>query len=418
MRVSKSWNAYLRGCHDHWHHLDFRGAPRKVRTASVRAYISFARTKITELTIDNVFDFDTVLQLVLRQCPIEVLRIGNSVPRLGEAFVDTIRKSLSLRSLHISSGAEMTTKMLQPFVRTKCSKLEELSVVFSSIGVPIFDGIVLPKLRVLNLAVRCNRATSLETSEKFTTLPDMARLQRLTLNHPTHPLPSTTLRSLSSFSELKDLVIHCSTISLGSLALPSAIQTLDLSISHDVDNVLTRLGTLSLNLPNLVELSLELSFDKIQAEAIVSTFLETTVSIKGSAEEGLRLIVKVPNVQTASPSALQRLSLSSCRFAGPKAPNESLEQIFTHPRLTTLKSLVVSANAEWNDEDMELVSKHLSSLEHLEITGSSRLTGVGIRSVIERIQLRSLCVNRCGGIAPDALAWARLQRPKFSYSME
>ena len=88
-------------------------------------------------------------------------------------------------------------------------------------------------------------------------------------------------------------------------------------------------------------------------------------------------------------------------------PGQSaFRDILKHPRLVSLEDLDLQKTLSCDDTIMGIIGESLPMLRSLNVSETD-ITGVGLKQVVKRGELKRLIVNDCRRLGDDAVAWAR-----------
>lgn len=371
--VSKSWAKFIRSIPELWQHLDLSQGRRRVRTAFISRAINAGRTKLTQATLNNVFDFEKSLDALVRNCRIEELRLLDAGVQS-----DSLRQSLSrarhLRKLCFDAGTQIGRNTWDAILQLLANQLESLEYKSVQPSLRVGMGAVpLSKLQNLRLEVVSLHPAFYSTIGQMT--PELRCLQI----RETSPMqrfirvPIGRLPRLESF----DLNVLCSIhLDLGTTVPPLSILRLatnsSVSVSFD--------GARSPGLPALRELALRLPFARGLHPSI-----DMLARLKDSSTGNKlleKMIVRFP---------LEDTDVTACEF-------------FSYPRLRALKYLEVGGG----DDVAGIVVLHLPLLETVDMS-ESEITGVGVKALAGLPNVRRLVLNNCRLLGRDAVCWARSQ---------
>lgn len=152
--VSKGWTDFIRSCPDLWSHLDLGGARRKVKNSFISRAINTARSKLRNATLDNLFDFDKALTAVVRNCPLEELKLLRT-GRQGQNLALILQHAKMLKSLDIQEATDVGDNTLAEILLSGAARLEVIRCdKHTEIARPIFREASFPRLRELEICLR------------------------------------------------------------------------------------------------------------------------------------------------------------------------------------------------------------------------------------------------------------------------
>lgn len=406
MRVSKGWYGFMQSSSDLWRHLDFSNARRPVRTSAVRRYTAFARKSVTQLTLGDMSQFDLAMRHILQTCPVTDVNAGPNAPALlVRPLNDSLLGIKRLRSLRIVQ--DIDPGMLRRIIEAHHETLEELVLPLSH-GSLTSMTVDLPTLTALELVCVPDHGSvgSIEYSNLH--LDRKKQLRRLKLDTPNCRFrgPGMMQHLAADLEHLIDLEIPLSHLRLFRRA-SSTVRALridcdlDRTISHWLHNNDRTMDPGHLyDFPNLEDLRVRAVYRNLHL---------------GIKQFAAMFQLQSNNDTQHVVQPLKHLWLENTPLLFQEIAEDETDSILRSPRLTRLETLHIDAIPLWSDEHMEVVASTLTSLQDLVISGSVKLTGVGIKAVMQLKSLRSLHIYACENISPDALAWARAQPIKFIY---
>lgn len=260
--VTKQWAHFIRSSPNLWTHLDLTGARRKVSSKFISRAINVGKNKLTAATLNNLYDFQKVIEALVKSCPLEdltLLKCG----LLGQHLTDTLSKSKHLKRLTLGKDSDLQPYQLQHLLRAVSEHIESFKCNIRHGGIATIDGATCQNLRVLAFTFStANGLTSL-LANISTRLPALKSLT-LTQTGTSHTARSGMHMDFDKCSQLEHLDLSLPFASTSLLTLPSSIVVLRLDpmISGNGDDFF-RLMMVGAQphyfLPKLQELVVELS---------------------------------------------------------------------------------------------------------------------------------------------------------------
>jgi F-box/TPR repeat protein Pof3 len=395
--VSPQWAQFIRRTPNLWRHLDLTLAKRKVKNAFIGRAINIGRSKLKVVTLRNLFDFDTALAALAKNCPLEEINLRDTGVHTGK-IVGILKPLKNLRSLSIGNGTTLTIIGISAILNDAAGSLQALYIedlaAHAGMSELHFPVVAFPNMHELDLAWRLawpGSGTGLQAA-----LNNMPNLRRLKLHHLHAPLPpmdferQLDLKNLKHLSRL-DLVWHFQ--KANELSLPPSLKSFALGTwrprhAKFFDN-LHPYDPLQWPLPLLEELKIcikEIKLDSVELHALRPT----------------------TNASDGTPALLHTLSITSGDLQG-----VPVKDFLSHPRFKELKHLALKSCHGLDDDQMSAVASCLPLLQSLDVSGTD-VTGAGIKDVIKN-GLKKLVVNDCRYLGLDAVHWARNQGVKVEY---
>jgi F-box/TPR repeat protein Pof3 len=395
--VSPQWTQFIRRTPNLWRHLDLTLAKRKVKNAFISRAINIGRSKLKVVTLRNLFDFDTALAALTKNCPLEEINLRDTGTHTNK-IVDLLKPLKNLRSLSIGKGTRLSNDCISALLNDAAGTLETLYIedvaAHASVRELHFPVVAFPNMHELDLAWNAQWPGS--GAGLHAALNNMPNLRRLKLHHLHATLPPMTFERQLDLQQLKhlsrlDLVWHFQ--KANELALPSSLKSFALGTWRPKHakffDDLHPYEPLQWPLPSLEELKIciqEIKLDSVELHALRPTT---------GASDG-------------TPSLLHTLSITSGDLQG-----VPVKDSLSHPRLKELKHLSLKSCHGLDDDQMVAVASCLPMLQSLDVSGTD-VTGAGIKDVVKN-GLMKLVVNDCRHLGLDAVHWARNQGVKVEY---
>lgn len=389
--VSKGWSQFIRRTPNLWHHLDLTHARGKVKNAFISRAINTGRSKLTAVTLNNLWEMDKTLAALVRHCPLEEITLRNT-GLLTNDIVELLKPVKNLKTLRIHKAAVMPSRALSGIIGNASATLETLACEDLSVH---------QKAHEFRFPHHCN-------------FPNMQRLElswssewvgaQLLLSKLSNPENMPNLRSLKlhrlcskngagfPIANFRGLV-HLSTVDLlleirhaTHVLFPPSVKSLAIGTWRprhaDFFDITPDSEPKHWYLPELEELRIcaaEVPFDGFELA------LRTT-----------------PSSNERQPATLHTLSMTASDVRGHLS-----KEILSHPRLAGLKHFSLESSHGVDDSILSMIAASLPGLQSLNVSGTD-VTGAGIKDVVE-IGLKKLIANDCRFVGLDAMQWARAQ---------
>lgn len=408
--VSNQWALFIRSAPSLWQHLDLSAAKRKVRSSFVSRAINIGREKLTTATLSMLQDFDKALAALIRNCPLQELSLLETGLQ-SRNLVEALECAKDLKTLRLSQVPGIGPTALAQLLKTSSLRLEALECTL--VKSERFGGVqtLCDNLKILNVSVINSRATRALAPTVFASLAKFTpNLHSLTLRNLEHvPLSPNTAVDLSRMEHLKCLDIELPLSAAYNLRLPPFLTSLRLvpmsrTANFFLGNVnfgynIAGQSATNFRLPHLQDLTTDIAAIHIsQLRHLLTNESEDDVSSDS-------------HDQSVTPSNLQRLSVQSSMVTV-----DDLNALFVHPRLRGLSQLTLQPEGSCDDSHVHVIAEKLPEVHTINLSGTE-ITGVGVKDLVDRGQVRHLVLNDCRLLGRDAVDWARAQGVRVDYRM-
>ncbi|SMR57438.1 unnamed protein product [Zymoseptoria tritici ST99CH_3D1] len=403
-KVSKDWKTFIHSEPNLWQHLDLTGGKLKVSTKFVSKAINVARGKITSATLNRLWDFDKVLNALVKHCPIERLTIGD-VGMLPPDIDAPLAKAKVLKELRILPGTTLANNDVWDLLPRCQSTLQVLEI-----AEPLTPG--RPMRR---------------------TMPNFSQLRKLDITIGTSYRPNETMEFLAALTQGAPLMEHfrfhlvnANWVSLQvDLTDFKCLKTADLSMPIDVGQ--------SLRVPQSLErLYLQSSVhgdfiglyspahDIAELQRGLSLIDLPQLSRLGLRCPGLKMIHLEPFFQRRSlvniSDPLTALApMVEFSLLRPEFPDRDVEVALPKRLRIDLESLTIIDCLELDDRRLLELITQLPKVGFVNISGSG-VTGAGVKDIIlERGTIQHVILHDCLKVSRDAIDWARAKGVKVEH---
>lgn len=389
--VSKGWAQFIRSIPSLWSHLDLSSAKRKVRTAFISRAVNTARTKLKVATLNNLYDFDKTVAALIKHCQLEEL-VLLACGYQGINLSAILKQAQTLRSLRITEGTVFSAVELTHVASAQSERLEVLDCWISGSPGGLDPPLRLPKLRSLSLSFRKNS----DPTRFLEAIPSgCPALHSLTIHHDDDVLPRRSILDLRNCSSLRYLDFHIQIHDLQhQLRVPLGLTTLtiDCGFIREMPQY---------ELPRLEALSVHACGHLLHD---MEHLLAATSAVDlNTAQDDSQI----------QPSGLHTLVITQAVSIG---INEA-HRLLSHPRLKSLRKLCLQRHSGMNDAVAAVIAAlELKELRCLDLT-QAELTGVGVKVLVNSLNLETLVLNDCAKVSPDAVEWARAKGVTVKYRM-
>ena len=396
-RVSKGWKDFIRSEPNLWAHMDLTGARAKVTNRFVSVTINTAREKLVAATLNQLSDFDKVLNAVAGRPSLQSMTLLETGLQ-GQNLVAMLEKAKSLRELRISRGTEVSQSVLQSLARQHCDKLEALHCArVKQISFGSAWDFRLPSLTTLDITADCIKEPAILCDKLRQHSPN---LRSLTLYETTTRSTLAGRLDLSQCLDLNHVRLRLLLSFPHQLCLPPSIKSLDVGsccsghvgsnffdVMEHSDNAQ---GLKWSRLPKLSEVKLD--FPGARLASIVEPF-----HITHHEGQEIPAISKLKSLSMVNPNILPKATFSC------------------HERLRDLEHWAITGCLGLKDDDVECMLRSYKKLRSLDFSGSS-ITGVAIKEIVKAGHVKELIANDCLQVGRDAVDWARAQGLKVQFA--
>ncbi|KAF2720250.1 hypothetical protein K431DRAFT_313442 [Polychaeton citri CBS 116435] len=389
--VSMQWAGFIRSAPDLWQHIDLSGAKRRVRNVFISRAINVARTKIRKATLANLESWEKTLAALTKHCQLEevtFLRTGVVDP----AVLALLHQSRTLKTVNLGKGTITKTHPVRHLLH-RCGQLERFNCDTVDAGSLLPHELETTALRELTVRSLINNDQPIGAMA-FAIFPSH-QLQTLRLCCPEQYYTGmgANLRSLTSLTELH---LHFNILRLEPVYMPASLTSLSLTSSSQIDTTVTEHG--AYYLPNLKTLELDLPGLSLSC---LDMFLSP-----------IQRPPPPPDTPAVDLSALHTLGWGgSTRYA-----HFDWTRLQNQSRLRKLRRLRFT---DCSDAKMDQLVEHWSSsleeLQALDLT-STAVTGVGVKALVEKGNVKDLVLDGCAQLGMDAVTWARAQGVRVAYN--
>ncbi|KAK2756097.1 hypothetical protein FQN54_005504 [Arachnomyces sp. PD_36] len=392
LRVSRGWENYLCSLQNLWTHLDLSGAldwrsgpsPRRLTMSALRRYTGRSKSRLTHATLYHIPEsvYEKALEHISRYPHLSYLNIRDDVSRIDVSRV--LRPSVNLTTLKISRSTELSPPVLFRLLHS-FPRIEYLEArVLSAPGINHDWPDRMPNLRTIIL-VESPRGSfqrtvfipGLSDGTVSEHLPELEELCLIDILPQGMSSPRFSLSSLSSFRSL-----HLGGIdTLAFPILPSSLEQLYISgstkaITQYFPYVETSSGFTKL--PNLKSLTLTKT-KFVDLEFLESMFEETEME-------------------------LTFLDLSGSL----KIDGRDVGKLMLTKHLESVEELNISYVANVTDVLSSMIIEHMPNLKVLNVN-QTQITGLFVKDLVdsEDVPLERLFTEKCGNLGADAIAYAR-----------
>jgi hypothetical protein len=420
IRVSKGWKGLLTSQASLWRTMDLTTIKRGfVNQNAVKHFIRWSNYNLKVAKMGRFDHFSTMWNMLDSCKHIHTLNI--------DARSSTVRSNLVRICQKVKNLQSFTCRELQSIediniVMKYLSHIEEIRFEDMKYGPDASRFRIFPapnisyeKLKTFKMGSHPDQSTRILIqkarfdTEFFESAPLLETLILSRVNF-------SAQANWASLTKLKCLEIdNCYFVDGGDMVLPSSIESFKLHSTRG-----PRPRTVGSELPNQASVPnlKELHYEQCQwgpgiVEMLLSGWTEDDQGNVGSRSRGAEALSG--EAEEPPPSNLKTLKVMGCYWHSADTARQifrqvnDFDEVFTHPRLSKLVTLVIRSNEADNDT-LDIVSKNCGTLERLGLV-DAKVTGVGIKKLIssQASKLQQLALTDCEGVSEDTYEWVRKQ---------